>query len=237
MNVKKGIALGWSHSRKALQLVTPDGKRIEIPQSEFSVHDFTAPKGLPFEVAWLMGKEVYYVELENGIYSRKRVMQKTIYNMVVGEIFEATVIKFCKKGLFVEYNNCFFYCSIFEVSNSFVKDVSDHFYIGQKVDVRLLDKGSKYKYPEVSYKQAFPDCLDNYHSGDYCVCKVSNLSDHLGAYFMEVSPAVPGIMDFENCPKWSLPLHYGDEVLCVVKNVNSKGVRLIGLRVSRRANQ
>lgn len=66
MNVKKGIALGWSHSRKALQLVTPDGKRIEIPQSEFSVHDFTAPKGLPFEVAGLWVRKFIMLNWKTG---------------------------------------------------------------------------------------------------------------------------------------------------------------------------
>lgn len=228
MKIEKGKALSWNRVNKSLQVVTSNSKRIEIPQSEFSIYGALTHSGIPFEVSWILGKNVFFAKLDNGIYSRKVAMQKLLTEMEIGDIFLATVSFVNEKSAFFKYCGCFFHCSMIEISTSHFKKASEYFSIGQKVNVKLISKGSKTQYPEVSYKQAYPDSYENYSRGDRCIAKVVSFNPQLEAYFMEVSPSVPGIMDLSSSPNLSMQLSYGDKVLCSVKNSTQKGLRLFG---------
>ncbi len=236
MDIKKGTVVGWNKQNNSLQVITQDDQqRIEIEQSEFSIHEMISPSGVPFEVLWLMGKEISFTRLENGRYSRKAVMSDIMSKMEIGDIFQASVVALQAHSVFLESEGCFFHCGLIEISQCFFKNAAEYFDISQKVMVKLLSKGSGTRYAEVSYKQAYPDSLENYHTGDYCVAKVSRVNDGIQSYFMEVSPSVPGLLDFRSCPSAIFPLSYGDLICCKIKNVSKSGLRLYGLYIIRRA--
>lgn len=236
METKKGTVIGWNNQSHSLIVLLEDEQRIEIKQSEFSIYYETlAPSGVPFEVFWLMGKEIGFAKLENGKYSRKALMSDTMKKLQVGDIIQATVVSLKGPNAFLYFSGCFFHCGAKEISKSLVKSASEYFYIGQIIGVKLLSKGSSTQYAEVSYKQAYPDSLENYYSGDYCIAKVCNENTAMQAYFMEVSPNVSGLLDFRCCPNTILPLSHGDIVCCKVKNVSKSGLRLCGQSIVRRA--
>lgn len=235
MELEKGKVLSWNKQNNSLQVIDANNRRIEIFQDEFSIYDSISPGGLPFEVQWLIGKTITYAKLETGLYSRKAVMADIMSKMEIGDIFSATVVALTIRSVFMEHAGCFFHCTMKEVSKARIKSVAEYFSIGQTAFVKLLTKGQNSMYPEVSYKQAYPDSLSNYHSGDFCIAKVTNPNPERNAYFVEISPTVCGLLDFSHCPPNALPLNYGDEVFCSVKNVSLYGLRLIGLYVSRRA--
>lgn len=236
MEIKKGTVVGWNNQTNSLIVISKDDqRRIEIEQSEFSIYEMLSPSGVPFELSFLMGKEIYFTQLENKKYSRKAVMSNTMSTLKIGDIFQATVISLPSRNAFLEYKGCFFHCGAKEISRSHVKSSAEYFRIGQKINVKLLSKDSSTQYPEVSYKQAYSDSLENYHTGDYCVAKVSHENTAMQAYFMEVTPVVPGLLDFRCCPRSILPLSHGDIVCCKVKNVSKSGLRLHGIYIVRRA--
>ena len=226
MEIKKGTVIGWNKEKNSLIVLLQDDQRIEIEQSEFSIYNMIAPDGVPFEVLWLIGKEISFAKFENGKYSRKALMRDTMEKMKVGDIFQAKIVSLKEKYIFLEILGCFFHCGEKEISKSFFKSASEYFYIGQTIDVKLLSKGSSTQYAEVSYKQAFPDSLENYTVGDFCMGKVSSVDHAIQAYFVNFSPSVSGLLDFQRCPSSFPSLSYGDEILCKVIGISKIGLKL-----------
>lgn len=237
MEIQKGTVVGWNKKNNSLVVLPHHEQRIiQIEQSEFSIYSETiAHNGIPFEVFLLTGKDISFAKLENGKYSRKILMSDTMAKLEIGDIFQATVISLKRKNVFLEYSGCFFYCGPNEITRKYFQNASEYFYIGEKIRVKLRTKGSSTRYAEVSYRQAFPDSLENYHHGDFCTAKVAGVNNTMKAYFMEVNPAVYGLLDFQRCPISFPPLSYGDIVTCKVKCVTKSGLKLYGKNIVHRA--
>lgn len=234
MELLKAFPIAWRKSSNSLLLVTESGELIGIDEEHFSRFQKLASNGIPYEYFWLASQNITVAKLDSGIYSRKAVMESVIANLEVGNIFEAKIVSVKPASAFLEYDGVYFHLERKEISTSYIKSVEEYFTVGQVVSVMLLNKGDASHYPEVSYKRAFPDSLQNYSSGDFVKFKVTNFSQEVNGFFGEISPAVSGIMDVEKVPDGTLPLEYGDVLLCKVKNVSSKGLRLYGVSLLSR---
>ena len=226
--------ISWRKSSNSLVLLSQSGEIIEIKEDQFSRFQKSASNGIPYEYFWLAGQNITVAKLDSGIYSRKAVMESVMANLEVGNIFEAKIVSVKPASAFLEYDGVYFHLERKEISTAYIKSVEEYFTVGQVISVMLLNKGDASHYPEVSYKRAFPDSLQNYSSGDFVKFKVTNFSQEINGFFGEISPAVSGIMDVEKVPDGASPLKYGDVLLCKVKNASTKGLRLYGVSLLSR---
>lgn len=219
----EGKVINWDSTLRRLEVATPKGL-IYIPEDEITTYSLEkiAPSGIPNEILDLYNQTISFVPLSKGCWSRKAVMEKDYNAIHNGDIIQGRVIAFSESGnTFFHYKSLTLISSMKDLSTSFVTNPREYLQIAQTVSLKILQK-SLYSYTKVSYSAAYPDNVANYNQGCVLTCKVSMVRKDLNAYFLEVSPSVRGIMDSRHCPD----LSYGKMVICHVRKVTPKGLKL-----------
>lgn len=223
MDFIKAKVVGWNSRSRQLKIHIPSIPYVvPVLEEEISVYPLTklSRRGIPTAVSVLIGTNIYVSQSSTGIFSRKAV-QEYEYNLLEeGQIVQAKVANI-GSSLYLSYKSLTFYCARKEVSNSYVIDLNDYFSVGQMVDVKILEKKGSNKYVTVSYKQAYPDTLENYHRGDVVYGRITSNLQPENCYFVEINPQIRGLMDF-----YSPMFKYGDKVICKVIGKNASGLRL-----------
>lgn len=224
MNIYKGIAERWN-PQKGLIVRLPKRGFITIPIDEISLYPLSKVDefGIPLEVKSILGGKVVFCNKEDGTFSRKKVMQEDFKSIEIGDILKASVYAITNIGVFLHYRTLIIFCPIFEISNCFVKQANEYFLKGQKVEVMVTSKPNESLYIIGSYKDTFDDDPFQYAVGDTLVCKVTKVHPHIQAYFLEITPAVKGLLDIYNCP---IQLKYGDKIIAIVKRITDKGIKV-----------
>ena len=128
-----------------------------------------------------------------------------------GDIINAEVTCIKKNVAFLQYKNLTLRCYINEVSNSFVRDITEYFEVGDIIPVRVISTQKYRDCIKVSYKACYTDRIENYHIGDIILVTVNNrIRD---GYHVEVSLNVNGIMDT------NIALLFGEVVFARVRGI------------------
>lgn len=222
--IYSGIAERWNQE-KGLIVRIPEKGFITIPKTEISLYPFDKVDkfGIPLEVKSLLRRNIVFLKKENGVFSRKAIMMEDFNNLYVGKIVEAKISSIANIGIFLRYKTLIMFCPISEISNSFVKTPDECFYKGQSINVKVLSKPDENRYVIVSYKATFNPDMFRFSIGDTLVCKVTNVNESIEAYFLEVTPAINGILNINDCP---ITLKYGDRIIGIVRKITSKGIKI-----------
>lgn len=222
--IYNGIAERWNQE-KGLIVRIPEKGFITIPKTEISLYPFDKVDkfGIPLEIKSLLWRNIVFLKKENGVYSRKAIMREDFNSLNINQIVEAKISSVASIGIFLRYKTLIMFCPISEISNSFVKNASECFYKGQSINVKVLSKPDESRYVIVSYKGTFNQDMFRFSVGDTLVCKVTNVNESIEAYFLEVTPAINGILNINDCP---IPLKYGDRIIGRVRKITSKGIKL-----------
>lgn len=134
-----------------------------------------------------------------------------------GDIINAEVTFIKKNIAFLQYKDLTLICPIKEVSNSFVREITDYFEVGDIIPVKIISDKKYRNCIKVSYKDCYPDSIENYHVGDIILVIVnSRIKD---GYHVEVSLNVKGIMDTNKA------LLFGESIFARVRGIK-KGIGL-----------
>lgn len=112
-----------------------------------------------------------------------------------------------------------------EISNSFIRDISKYFSVGQMVNVKIIDKDDELHWLYGSIKATCNDGLFNYHVGDILRGRIANfLSNDPNSCFVEISPTVYGLIDFKGFS--TIPVKLDDFVMVRVAAIKERGLKL-----------
>lgn len=222
--IYKGIAERWNQE-KGLIVKIPEKGFITIPKTEITLYPFEKidKLGIPLEVKSLLRRNILFLKQDNGIFSRKAIMKMDFNSLHAGEIVEAKVYSISNIGIFLRYKTLTMFCPISEISNSFVKSPDEYFYKGQTIKVKVLPNLDENRYVVVSYKATFNPDMFRFSIGDTLVCKVTNIHESINAYFLEITPAIKGLLNISDCP---LQLNYGDRIIANVRKITPKGINV-----------
>lgn len=221
----QGHAIKWISEKEELLVSLYNKKLITIPKGEISLYSLERVDkvGTPYIIYDFLHQTISLMEIAPDIFSHRAVMLEQYNSLQVDSIIRATVSSFNDFSVFLTYRDLSIKCSHREVSNSYIKSLSEYFSIGDNIPVKIIEKNPSSFFIETSYKQCFDDCSSNYGFNDVLCGKVTGKIPNGNGYFVEFSPVLLGIVD-ANLPSYLL--NYGDIVTCQVRQVTSKGLKL-----------
>ncbi len=163
--------------------------------------------------------------------SRKRVTEKRINELLsgegpVGKIVEAEVVSANTLALYVDMGDgvsgIIYKGDI--ISTPFTCPPTDIFPIGSKLFAKIKSVKEDKGFFTLSHRAIFPR-NNNYTRGMHIMGIVRSPifnGDKIGGYFVEITPAVGGILDVNE----GFSLFNGEKIPMVINDVTSKGLRL-----------
>lgn len=223
MKIVYGRTIKWNPKTNRLLVRFPSlPTPVEISEKEISIYSLQKrnAQGVPYNIQDFFKKPVSYVETSPGHFSHSEIMLEQYKELLVGDKIEATITSISKWSLFLKYRDLSIRCCITEISNAFIKNLSDRFSVGEKITVKIISKNDSTHFIEASYKQCLLDSVDNYEIGDIVGGKIAGKVSTGDGYFVEVSPLVIGIMDTQ------FDFNYDDYVVCKINGKKKEGLKL-----------
>ena len=208
-----------------------------LPFEETTIYPFTystnKKKPLPLQIYTILKKQIrikvtsinFSTDSEDNIVlSRKANMIEAVERLSKREyvLFKVTsltpslVFGDCGDGICGRI-------TISEVTKSRIQNVAEYFHVNDELIVKILNMDELNRF-NLSYKERFPEYNPKqFMVGDSYVATVPAPVDqaHSG-YFVCINPQVTGIMDADT----SMRFQYGERVVCRVKRVCNKGLKL-----------
>ena len=174
-----------------------------IPVSQLSNRFVTNPEEFLGQVLTVKVTRVDERRGNRAVFSHRAVLQEEKQKKIdeiwdtlnVGDVVEGTVMRFANYGAFVDLGGIDGLLHISEISWGKINHPSEALEIGQKLDLKILDKNREKERISLGLKQITPEPWtiidEKYHVGDIVTGKVVQLKEY-GA-FVEVEPGLDGL--------------------------------------------
>ena len=174
-----------------------------IPVSQLSNRFVTNPEEFLGQVLTVKVTRVDERRGNRAVFSHRAVLQEEKQKKIdeiwdtlnVGDVVEGTVMRFANYGAFVDLGGIDGLLHISEISWGKINHPSEALEIGQKLDLKILDKNRDKERISLGLKQITPEPWtiidEKYHVGDIVTGKVVQLKEY-GA-FVEVEPGLDGL--------------------------------------------
>ena len=214
----------WDTKSRNLIVELDNGSLVRLTPEQISIYplDKLDKDGIPCVVQRMLGKGISMLIDSEGNFSHSKLMMQDFSDLAIGNKVMAKVLRFSPLSVVLKYRSLNLFLPRKEVSLARFKSFDEYFHLGESIQVKVINKTTPSLYPVVSYRACFMEDLVNFQPHQLVVGKVLTPVVRNDGVFIEISPNVAGIMDCDN-PK---VFTYGEKVVCLVKKITPKGLRL-----------
>lgn len=227
-----GIAHGFDSIGKKVFVSLGNDIEAILPFEEVSLEELRYITKIPVQVKAILKKgtiraKISKIEDDKIYLSRKANLLEALDTVKnnIGGFFRATVENIDGHCVFCDIGEgVVAYCKIEEVTRIRIKDVRGWLEKGQKVKVKVTDYSEESNLVWCSIKRGSFGDYSAFKRGMHVKARVGNAilgnDGNITGFYVEITPAISGITDYN--PMYyngELP-KYGDMVKCYIKNVD-----------------
>ena len=229
-----GQVVRWNNFTEQATVQLEDGSLALMDKQEFClsgnpiqfITSIIGIKHIPFHIVCIdnvLGKKKV---------SLRSVMLDTYKAISVGDIISTVITGITRYSLFLRFED-FITIRVYlkEISNSYINNLYNLYSVGQVVKVKIIEKDDVNYFINGSIKVLCEDTLLNYKVGDILIGRVASKGQFTTpGYFVEISPLVSGIFDWE--PNVPVPFNIDDKVIVKVTKIKPNGLKLNFIRMA-----